>query len=85
MPIHNQALQSAAQGPWKELSASFEALLGRLPRSNATPERLLDLLEWFTDLKARVEEAFRAAFMHDNVVENTPQTDEQVLRDTQYM
>ena len=81
-----QAREYALQGPWKELTQSFEALLERLPRANATPERLLDMLEWLTELKASVEKAFSAAVEHnDEVVENTAQTNEQVLNDTDIM
>jgi replication initiation protein RepC len=82
----DQALESALHGPWRELSASFEALLSRLPRTNATPERLLDMLEWLSELKERVEQAFLAAFRReDEVVENTPQTQGQPPNETQYM
>ena len=81
-----QAREYALQGPWKELTESFDALLERLPRANATPERLLDMLEWLTELKASVEKAFFAAVeRNDEVVENTPQTNEQVLNDTTIM
>lgn len=81
-----QARESALQGPWKELTASFEALLEHLPRTNATPERLLDMLEWLTELKVSVEKAFSAATESKNeVVDNSYQTNKQVLNDTQYM
>ena len=82
----DQALENAFRGPWRELSAAFEALLRRLPRANATPERLLDMLEWLCELKVSVEQAFQAAFKRaDEVVENTPQTSEKVSNETQYM
>jgi len=82
----DQALENALHGPWKSLSATFETLLSRLPRANATPERLLDILEWFSELKEQVEETFQAAFKReDEVVENTPQTQEQLPKGTQYM
>ncbi len=81
-----QAREYALQGPWKELTESFEALLERLPRANATPERLLDMLEWLTELKASVEKAFSAAVEHDGeVVENTSQINEQVLNESNIM
>lgn len=81
-----QAREYALQGPWKELTESFEALLERLPHTNATPERLLDMLEWLTELKTSVEKAFFAAIERkDEVVDNSYQTNEQVLNDTQYM
>ena len=81
----DQALENAFRGPWRELSAAFEALLGRLPRANATPERLLDMLEWLCELKDSVEQAFQAAFKREEeVVENTSQTQEQVSNETQY-
>ena len=82
----DQALENALHGPWRELSAAFEALLSKLPRGNATPERLLDMLEWLSELKNSVEQAFQGAFKYgDEVVENTSQTQEQVSNDTQYM
>jgi len=81
-----QAREYTLQGPWKELTESFEALLERLPRTNATPERLLDMLEWLTELKTSVENAFSAAIERkDEVVENTSQTNEQVLNGTNIM
>ena len=81
-----QARESALQGPWRELTESFEALLERLPRANATPERLLDILEWLTELKASVETAFSAAVeQNDEVVDNTGQSKQQVLNDTNIM
>ena len=58
----DQALENAFRGPWRELSAAFEALLRRLPRANATPERLLDMLEWLCELKVSVEQAFPSGF-----------------------
>ena len=82
----DQALENALHGPWRELSAAFEALLSKLPRGNATPERLLDMLEWLSELKNSVEQAFQGAFKYgDEVVENTSQIQEQVSNDTQYM
>ena len=82
----DQALENALHGPWRELSAAFEALLSKLPRGNATPERLLDMLEWLSELKDSVENAFQAALIHgDEVVENTAQTQGQVSNETQYM
>ena len=82
----DQALENAFRGPWRELSAAFEALLGRLPRANATPERLLDMLEWLCELKDSVEQAFQAAFKReDEVVENTLQTQVLPSSETQYM
>ncbi len=82
----DQALETALHGPWRELSAAFEDLLGKLPRGNATPERLLDMLEWLSELKDSVEQAFQAAFKReDAVVETAPQPQEQVSNETQYM
>ena len=77
-------MRSAAPG--RELSAAFETLLGKLPRANATPERLLDMLEWLCELKDSVEQAFQAAFKRaDEVVENTLQTQVLPSSETQYM
>ena len=82
----DQALENALHGPWRELSAAFEALLGRLPRANAAPERLLDILEWLSELKERVDQAFQAAFTpEDEVVENTPQTEDKMVNNTKEM
>ena len=44
------------------------------------------MLEWLSELKDSVEQAFQAAFKReDEVVENTSQTNEQVSNETQYM
>ena len=68
----NQALENALQGPWKELTNSFEALLGKLPRGNATPARLLDMLEKLSELKQKVETLFQNAFEpEDDLVDNS--------------
>lgn len=81
-----QAREYALQGPWKELTESFEALLERLPRANATPERLLDMLNCLSALKERVDEVFFGAIEHeDEVVENTWPIDEHVVNSTKKM
>ncbi|MBL4766374.1 MAG: replication protein C [Rhodobacteraceae bacterium] len=81
-----QAREHALQGPWKEITESFEALLERLPRANAAPERLLDMLNWLTALKDRVDEAFFGIVeREDEVVENIQQTDEHVVNSSKKM
>ena len=57
-----KALESHLRGPWCELEEEFTAMLERLPGRAVSAEGLLDLVEWFADLKGRVEEAFSAAF-----------------------
>lgn len=57
-----KALESRLRGPWRDLQAEFELVLERLPRRSDTPEKLMDLADWFGALKERVEEAFTAAF-----------------------
>jgi replication initiation protein RepC len=78
-----QARERALQGPWKELTESFEALLLRLPRANATPECLSDMLQWLTELKASVEKAFLAVVENDvEVVDNNSHIEECVVEET---
>lgn len=56
------ALERHLRGPWRALEEEFTEMLARLPRRAATAERLMNLVDWFSDLKGRVEEAFEAAF-----------------------
>ena len=79
------ALSSALGGPWTQLSSLFEDLLDRLPRRNTASETLERLLEWFRELQERVEAAYLKAVRVDEVVENMPETSEQVLQKTQEM
>ncbi|MEM9231609.1 MAG: plasmid replication protein RepC [Pseudomonadota bacterium] len=79
------ALQGALSGAWTEYLERFEGLLARLPRVNAASETLEQLLAWFQDLQNRVEQAYLKAFRGDEFVENTPQTEGQVAKETQEM
>ena len=79
------ALNGALRGPWTQLTGLFEDLLGRLPRRNTPSGVLARLLEWFRELQERVEAAYLKAVRADEVVENTPETSEQVLQKTQEM
>ncbi|MGR3661781.1 MAG: plasmid replication protein RepC [Paracoccaceae bacterium] len=66
-----QAHEYALQGAWKELAVSFEALLARLPHSNATSECLLEMLARLSEMKIQVEQMFSVAVeCEDEVVEN---------------
>ena len=57
-----KALENRLRGPWRELQAEFTGLLDSLPGRSERPDRLLDLADWFTALKEKVEEAFSQAF-----------------------
>ena len=65
-----KALESDLRGPWTALQDEFEHLLQSLPKRSTGPEKLAMVLDWFKQLKARVEQAFEAAFdwpMHSDV------------------
>ncbi|WP_371171591.1 plasmid replication protein RepC [Aliiroseovarius sp. 2305UL8-7] len=79
------AFNGTLRGPWEHLSELFEDLLDRLPRRNAASEALERLLAWFRDLQVRVEAAYLKAVRADEVVENTAETSEQVIEQTQEM
>jgi len=57
-----KALESRLRGPWRELQTEFSQLLDRLPGRSEGSDRLFDLVDWFAELKERVEEAFSQAF-----------------------
>lgn len=57
-----KALESGLRGPWKELEEEFAVLLQGLPKRTTTPNKLLDIVDWFKAFKDRVEQAFEAAF-----------------------
>ena len=57
-----KALESGLKGPWRELQKEFAELLLRLPKRTTTPNKLLDIVDWFKSFKVRVEQAFEAAF-----------------------
>ncbi len=58
----DKALESGLRGPWRQLEEEFAVLLKVLPKHNTTANKLLDIVDWFKAFKARVEEAFEAAF-----------------------
>lgn len=57
-----KATEAHLKGPWSVLEAEFKELLQNIPKRAATPEKLMDFLDWLKTLKAQVEEAFDAAF-----------------------
>lgn len=75
------AVSGTLRGPWTHLTGHFEDLLARLPRRNETSETLQRLLAWFSDLQERVEAAYLKATQTVEVVENTPETNEQVPKE----
>jgi len=79
------ATSGALRGPWAQFTGVFEDLLGRLPRRNEASERLMGLLTWFKELQERVEAAYLKATQPAEVVENTPESSEQVSNKTQDM
>lgn len=79
------AVNCALKGPWAQLTGMFEVLLARLPRRHTASEALERLMEWFRELQERVEAAYLKAVRADEVVENTPETIEQVVPKTQEM
>jgi replication initiation protein RepC len=79
------ALSRALTGPWGQLTTMFEDLLERLPRRHEASETLERLLALLKALQERVEASFLLATTTDEVVENSLQIEEQVLKKTQYM
>ncbi len=57
-----KALESRLRGPWRELKDEFALMLQSLPGRSESPEKLLNLVDWFSALKDKVEDAFMAAF-----------------------
>jgi len=57
-----KALESRLRGPWRELQDEFALMLERLPSSSTSPDKLLNIVDWFKALQERVEDAFEAAF-----------------------
>lgn len=57
-----KALESDLRGPWKDLEDEFNFLMQGLPKRTTTPNKLMDIVDWFKAFKARVEQAFEAAF-----------------------
>ena len=79
------ALQGALSGAWAQYLERFQGLLTRIPRANAASETLEQILVLFTELQERVEQAYLKAFRGDDVVENTPEIDEQGAEQTRNM
>ena len=57
-----KALESHLRGPWPALEVEFTDLLQHLPGRSVSAEKLLNLVDWFKELKGKVENAFEAAF-----------------------
>jgi replication initiation protein RepC len=57
-----KALESRLRGPWGELQDEYSVILEDLPKRSASPDRLLNVIDWFKELQERVESAFEAAF-----------------------
>ncbi|MCI5112737.1 MAG: replication initiation protein RepC [Marivita sp.] len=79
------AVSSALRGPWTQFTGLFEELLERLPRRHEASEQLERLLTWFKELQERVEAAYLKATEVVQLVENTPETKEQVYEKTPEM
>ena len=79
------ALQSALSGAWARFLERFEGLLARLPRTNAASETLEQVLGWFQELQARVEQAYLKAVRADDPEENPATEEAQVTKKTQEM
>ena len=58
----DKALESGLRGPWCQLEEEFAVLLQGLPKRTTTPNKLLDIVDWFKAFKERVEQTFEAAF-----------------------
>jgi len=85
-----KALESHLRGPWRDLEEEFTTMLERLPGRPVPAEKLLDLVDWFSDLKGRVEGAFEAAFdwpqkTDAEVVDNSSIEQVDIALDTQIM
>ena len=57
-----KAQESGLKGPWSALQDEFTLMLQSLPKRSTGPQKLLDLVDWFKELKDKVERAFTAAF-----------------------
>lgn len=84
------ALERHLRGPWRALEEEFAEMLARLPRRTVAAEKLMNLVDWFSDLNRRVEEAFEAAFDRPeesgmNPVDNKKITGHAIELETQNM
>ena len=57
-----KAIEDRLRGPWREFQLEFTDLIEKLPTRSEGSERLMNLADWFTVLKERVEDAFSQAF-----------------------
>jgi replication initiation protein RepC len=85
-----KALESHLRGPWRDLEAEFTTMLQRLPGRSVSAQKLLDMVDWFSDLKGRVEDAFEAAFewpqeSDADLVDNARTIQEEVTLDSPIM
>jgi len=59
----DKAVESGFRGPWSALQAEYELLVAeRLPKRSDGSDTLINKVEWFQQLRDKVEEAFTAAF-----------------------
>ena len=79
------ALSGALRGPWGQLQAVFEELLGQIPRRIVAAETLQRLLDWFRDLQDKVDAAYLKAARTEDSVEKQSQTKEKRINKTQKM
>jgi replication initiation protein RepC len=57
-----KALENGLRGPWRTLRAEYEDLIDILPSGRVGSSKLLNILDVFKELQARVEKAFENAF-----------------------
>lgn len=57
-----KALENGLNGAWRSFRVEYEALIDNLPNGAVASTKLLNILDCFTELKARVEKAFEDAF-----------------------
>jgi replication initiation protein RepC len=77
-----KALESRLKGPWRELQGEFALMLERLPKRSTGPDKLLNIVNWFKALQARVEAAFEAAFdWPDETDAKTPSQEDSIAPD----
>ena len=57
-----KALENGLRGPWRNLRTEYEALIEMLPSGSVSSSKLLNVLDWFNELRERVEKSFEDAF-----------------------
>ena len=71
-----KALEKGLRGPWRNLRAEYEDLIDILPRGTVASSKLLNILDVFKELQARVEQAFESAFdWPDHADDEAPQSE----------